>query len=333
MTAERKEPLKKGTKVSVKVYEDDMRRLNGVVSERSEDRFSDHPVRYGVKVIFDENAESVAPRGSPLPPNIKRKYSSKSTMSDLRKGVEGTTSFFWAPAQLLEVKSGFFDCDNPLFEIRHVPITGALTTAASSQKQVRPMIAASRGGLPQLLQGLQDYICRFLARDIWVSWYEPSTTGWGDNCSFQFFWDPSEADVVTRKHFKDRVNFLRVNDYPDKMAMLDRTTVPTQFRRVPAKKLMRPKYPVIRKINMDFTENPNEQCFAKTVKNNLFVAISNFHGDDMNGIADPYMAEWYWVEKRQINAGVDLSSNGGNLSRKRHPQAKFEPRPVAKRKR
>ncbi|CAK0862476.1 unnamed protein product [Prorocentrum cordatum] len=217
----------------------------------------------------------------------------------LQPGVQGTTSSITIPRALLRSSALWEGLTK--FEVQRVPIHGD-ASAGSCKTRLAKLLGTSRCGLP-LDFLLQDHIFMFLKCHVWVSHYEPSTTGWGDECSGVVFHWPLDANAHARTAFKSRIRDLRQVSAPQPK-FLQPEDAPGLFKRLPVSKMFSQGYPGKR----EFTKvvDKEEHCFAKTYQKGLFVAaISNYHGDHLDGCGNPYMAEWWWVERRAVNCASE----------------------------
>jgi hypothetical protein len=153
---------------------------------------------------------------------------------------------------------------------------------------------------------LQDRICEFVSCHVWVSRCELSTTGWGDSCTYHLLRCAAAANRHAREALKARIKDLRSISAPQPK-FLQPEDEPGRFKRLSATSLLVAGFPAVR--NFKKVIDKEQQCFAKTHKKGLFVAaVSNYHGDHMDGCGNPYMAEWWWVEKRAINSPHELDA-------------------------
>ncbi len=167
------------------------------------------------------------------------------------------------------------------------------------------MKGTNRGGLA-LPMRLQDRICEFVSCHVWVSRCELSTTGWGDSCTYHLLRCAAAANRHAREALKARIKDLRSISAPQPK-FLQPEDEPGRFKRLSATSLLVAGFPAVR--NFKKVIDKEQQCFAKTHKKGLFVAaVSNYHGDHMDGCGNPYMAEWWWVEKRAINSPHELDA-------------------------
>eukprot|EP00931_Biecheleriopsis_adriatica_P090179 TRINITY_DN64205_c0_g1_i1.p1 TRINITY_DN64205_c0_g1~~TRINITY_DN64205_c0_g1_i1.p1 ORF type:complete len:842 (+),score=127.67 TRINITY_DN64205_c0_g1_i1:59-2584(+) len=293
---EHKDSFEVGTKVRIRAYTGVSIFLKGAVSARHQDIHSEHCVSYDVELTYDEHAKQLGPRGATLPATLPNKYD-KRRPDTLRPGIEGTTSSIKVPRQLLDSEDSLFDRVTT-FKVDNPTITADIDIAPANNRLAK-LIGTNRGGLA-LAMPLQDRIYDFVNCHVWLSCYEPSTTGWGDECSYQLFRSAAAANRNARDAFKDRIRQLRCISTPD-AKFLQPEDEPGRFKRLPAFSLFTNNYPAVR--NFKKVIDKERQCFAWTFKKGLFVAaVSNYHGDHLDGCGNPYMAEWWWVEKRSINS-------------------------------
>ncbi len=147
------------------------------------------------------------------------------------------------------------------------------------------MKGTNRGGLA-LPMHLQDRICEFVSCHVWVSRCELSTTGWGDSCTYHLLRCAAAANRHAREALKARIKDLRSISAPQPK-FLQPEDEPGRFKRLSATSLLVAGFPAVR---------------------NFVAAVSNYHGDHMDGCGNPYMAEWWWVEKRAINSPHELDA-------------------------
>lgn len=292
--AERMDPLESGMEVRCECFQGSCAVTpKGVIRCRCEDDCSEHFASYFVDLTYDDDARTLGPPGAPLPLTVPNKYSKKE--NTLQPGVQGTTSAITIPRALLRTRH--MGDDLTKFEVQRVPIHGE-TDIRPCNTRLAKLLGTSRCGLP-LDFALQDHIFMMLKCHIWVSHYEPSTTGWGDACSCVAFHWPIDANAHARTAFKSRIRNLRQVSAPQPK-FLQPEDEPGLFKRLPVSKMFAQGYPGQRRFTK--VVDKQQQCFAKTYKKGLFVAaVSNYHGEHLGGCGNPYMAEWWWVERRAVN--------------------------------
>ena len=105
---------------------------------------------------------------------------------------------------------------------------------------------------------------------------------------------------------------FRLHSFPDNRMRMPDDMDPGKFRRLSPSKMWAAGWPEVRKFKKIATSV--DQCFAKSYKQGSFVAsISNYHGEHLDGCGNPYLAEWWWVERLAIN----VPSNEARDSKRR----------------
>mmetsp|Transcript_25923 Transcript_25923/g.52273 ORF Transcript_25923/g.52273 Transcript_25923/m.52273 type:complete len:185 (-) Transcript_25923:86-640(-) len=169
--------------------------------------------------------------------------------------------------------------------------------------------------------------------------YEPSTTGWDDTPTVKFFTTQAAANAHAKQSLKKRLTTLRelaeegcfASDSDFEAASDDRK------RKSPQDKW--PLVPPASLFSGDFPKCKRSKLFGKdgctidhghtekSYGSGLYVGlIRNFHGDYMDGCANPEMEEIAWTEEHQVQP------NGGNsqfLTTKTPPDAQPKKRPAA----
>merc|ERR1712176_639200 len=161
------------------------------------------------ELTYDETAKKLGARGAILPATIPNNYTNKPNA--LRPGIEGTTSSVRVPREFIKVEGAFFERITS-FRVEHPSVAGEIDVVPTSNRLAK-LLAINRSGLA-LAACLQDRIYEFVDCHVWVSCYEPSTTGWGEECTYTLFRTAGGANRHSREAFKSRIRQLRCISTP-----------------------------------------------------------------------------------------------------------------------